>query len=297
MLKTVRHGLFPPWVRFLNKSFRSYRKLNSIVRERHLPLLDSNPLRAKKKSDTLFVMGGGASVLTYTPDEWKTIADHDSIGLSYWMLHPFVPTYYIFELTKYEWDLPCTVKNLGERTDLTSAASLYLKDAERFDKETINSALDTLPKNMQNPVNLVWDAEIPGDTVTEFTHAVRSLNRISFFEGGRYWAVPKKRATIFMAISLAVRAGYKNIVLCGVDLNNTRYFFKSPEFEVKSNLCVPPDYQSGPVHKTNDPKEGELTISAILDVFDRIVLQPRGITLSVAKSSSALFPRFSTYFG
>ncbi len=121
------------------------------------------------------------------------------------------------------------------------------------------------------------NSRVNGSRIHAF--AVR-LNRLGCFSEGRYWAIPRNRATLFLAINLAVRAGYKNIVMCGVDLNNTDYFFRADSFAASlSGLCVPPANQFGAVHKTNDPHYGELTISVILDVFDKIVLQPRGIKL------------------
>lgn len=295
-LRNARRALLPPWLRFFNKSLRSYRKLNAIAAEFHFPALDFNPLRHRKNSDTLFILGSGASVLTYTSQDWERIAKHDSLGFNYWILHPFVPTHYIFELTKYDWDRECITKNLVERKELTGTSSIYLKDAERFDRETIRSAVRALPINQSNPINIMWDAEIPGDTLADFSRTLISLNRFGCFTGRGFWAIPKKRATLFLAINLAVRAGYKEIVLCGVDLNNTNYFFKTEGFTVPSNLSIPPDYQSGPVHKTNNPAHGEVTVSAILDLFDRIVLQPRGIVMSVGQDTSALYPRFPAYF-
>lgn len=295
-LKTARHALLPPWLRYFNKSLRSRRKLGAAVRELGLPPLDPNPIRQRKSSDTLFILGSGSSVLSYTEEEWRTVAAHDSLGFNYWILHPFVPTHYIFELTKLDWDVECIRKNLAERVDFTRQSSIYMKDAERFDLQAIIEAVRDLPPFAGDPLRLLWEAEIPGDTLQDFSRALIGMGRAGCFSGGRLWAVPKKRATLFFAISLAVRAGYKRIVLCGVDLNNTNYFFKTEGFSAPSNLCIPPDYQSGPIHKTNDPVHGEVTISVILDLFDRIVLQPRGIALSVAKSSSALHPRFPAYF-
>ncbi|MDA8094330.1 MAG: hypothetical protein M0T84_10540 [Betaproteobacteria bacterium] len=296
MLKTLRRAWAAPWLRYFNKSRRSRRKLAAAARALGLPAPDGNPLAARKRSDTLFILGSGASVLTYGDDEWAKIAAADSLGFNYWIVHPFVPTHYVFELTKLEWDLACISQNLAVRGDVTSQAALYMKDAERFDPATIHAAVEALPRFGGNALHLMWEAEIPGDTLPEFARAVASLERMGCFSGAG-WAVPRKRATLFFAVNLAVRAGYRQIVLCGVDLNNTRYFFKSEGFAAAAGLCIPPDYQSGPVHKTNDPTHGEVTIGAILDVYDRLVLQPRGIALSVAKSSSALHPRFPAYFG
>ncbi len=295
-LRRLRQGVVPPWLRYFNKSLRSRRKLGAVAREFGLPPLDANPLRARKSSDTLFILGSGASVLSYGEAEWATIARHDSLGFNYWILHPFVPSHYVFELTKFDWDIECIRANLAARDDYVSGAAIHLKDAERFDPDTIRDALRALPPAVAGKLDLLWDAEIPGDSLAEFARTVGSLDRVGCFGGRRQWAIPKKRATLFFAINLAVRAGYKHIVLCGVDLNNTEYFFRSAEFTVPPGLSVPPPYQSGPVHKTNDPVHGEVTISAILDVFDRRVLKPKGVSLYVAKSSSALHPRFPEFF-
>jgi hypothetical protein len=297
-LKTLRRTLLPPWIRFLNKSFRSYRKLSPIVRELALPPLDPNPLRHRKSSDTLFILGSGASMLGYTADQWDEIGRHDSLGFNFWTLHPFVPTHYVFEFSKEEDDRlwACLVRNLEQRTDVVAGSAIYVKDAERYDQEVVRKAIKALPCRESNPVHILWDADLPGDSVAEFAAAVSSLSRTGCFSAGRYWAVPRNRATVFCAVNLAVRAGYRKIILCGVDLNNSGYFFESPDHVAPPGLCIPPMPPQSSVHRTNDPAHGALTISAILDIFDLMVLQPRGIELRVAKETSALYPRFGAYF-
>lgn len=294
--RALRRALLPPWLRYLNKSRRARRKLEAIVHELGLPPLDANPLQGRKTSDTLFILGSGSSVLSYSPDEWAHIARHDSLGFSYWTLHPFVPSNYVFELSKLDWDFACITRNLAARLDYREKGTgVFVKDAERLDNGTVKRLLRAIPEEVGS-FCLMWDAEIPGATPAEFARALTGLDRFGCFSGNGRWAVPRNRASLFLCVNLAVRAGYRDIVLCGVDLNNTNYFFKSEGFTVSPGLSVPPDYQSGSVHKTNDTAHGEMTISVILDVFDRVVLQPRGITLSVAKASSALHPRFPAFF-
>jgi hypothetical protein len=53
---------------------------------------------ARKTSDTLVVLGSGRSVCRLDAADWQRIGrDHDTLGLNFWMLHPFTPTFYQFE--------------------------------------------------------------------------------------------------------------------------------------------------------------------------------------------------------
>ncbi len=296
-MKALKRAVLPPWLRYFAKSWRAHRKLNSIVREHGLPPLEANPLLPRKHSDTLFILGSGASVLSYTPEQWDIISRHDTLGFDYWALHSFTPTYFVLELAKIDWHLECMVQNFAARPEYFKNAQVFLKDVDRHDLTTIRQYIHILRRYVGS-LELLWDAEIPVNTVNEFEGALVWLDRLGCFSNNHSWAVPRNRASLFLLVNLAARAGYKDIVLCGVDLNNTDYFFRSPSYLPPANgICIPPVYQSGRVHKTNDPQYGQMTIAALLDTFDRVVLQPRGITLSVAKSSSALYPRFPAYFG
>jgi len=297
ILKSLRRSLLPAWMRYLNKSFRSRRKLEDLVRDHGLRPLEANPLGAGKSSGTLFILWSGASVNTYSQAEWDAISRHDSLGFNFWILHPFVPTRYVFEYCKDASSMECLKQNLEARRDYGTATPLFLKDAERFDRGAIGKFIQGLSADRRGHLRLMWDAEIPFDSLAGFIGTLTRLDRLGCFSANRLWAVPRNKATLFLAANLAVRAGYREIVLCGRNLNNTDYFYRDEGFAAGApGLCFPPVLQSGAVHKTNDPQEGEVTISALLDAFDRAILQPRGIQLSVAKSSSALHPRFPAYF-
>ncbi|MGD9787012.1 MAG: hypothetical protein AB7U30_03570 [Sulfuricellaceae bacterium] len=293
-IKSARRAVLPAAIRYLNKSLRSWRRVNAVARGLGWPSPNGNPLSGSKTSDTLFVLGSGASVLTYSEENWRTIASCDSLGFNYWVLHPFVPSNYLFEMTKDGENLERIVHNLALRQDYRRV-TVYVKDIERFASGEVLGQLGGVPAEI-GPFHPIWDAEIPAESLEVFSQALVSLNRFGCFSGKGPWAVPRNRATIFLAVNLAVRAGYKAVVLGGVDLNNTDYFFRMPEFAVPPNLHVPPLDQFGRIHKTNDTKYGELTISKLLDALDRAVLQPRGVQLYVAKCSSALYPRFPAYF-
>ena len=51
----------------------------------------------RKKTDTLFILGSGASINELTQEQWGFIKQHDSVGFNNWVVHKFVPDFYMFE--------------------------------------------------------------------------------------------------------------------------------------------------------------------------------------------------------
>src|ERR1039458_7387443 len=62
-----------------------------------LPLLEKLDLSQIKTSDTVFVLGSGASINEILDRRWEVIGRHDTIALNFWPVHPFVPRIYLFE--------------------------------------------------------------------------------------------------------------------------------------------------------------------------------------------------------
>lgn len=299
LFKAIRK-LAPKALRRWSKANRVLRKVTWLSCKNGLLPTDSNPLAGGKRSDTLFVLGNGSSVCDYGAHEWKSIANADSLGLNFWMLHPFVPSFYMTEILKYPDDLVCEehiLYNLGKRCADYRASIILIKDCEKYALEKCDRFFHLYPETLKKNTRLLTDIEIVADDMLAFEAELSRLERAHAFDGNRHSFPPRKRASVFLACVLAAKAGYENIVLCGVDLNNSDYFYHEMSDEISATgLRVPPNFQPGSKHKTNDPKYGEITISHALDALDRIVLQPRGIKIFVASRSSALYPRFDEYF-
>ena len=66
-------------------------------RKFHIGSFEEIDLAKWKRSDFLFILGSGASINRISPERWKSIAQHDTIGFNFWPFHPFVPGMYFFE--------------------------------------------------------------------------------------------------------------------------------------------------------------------------------------------------------
>src|SRR5690606_24622645 len=112
------------------------------------------------------------------------------------------------------------------------------------------------------------------------------------------------RASIAIAVSLGVLLGYKEIVLLGVDLNNTDYFFHdaalypsgiASEVRKVHLQIVERQRQLGQVsdvHRTFDRSlvQRSLPIDQFLQVYVDTILHKKEISLKIGSKQSALYP-------
>jgi hypothetical protein len=109
------------------------------------------------------------------------------------------------------------------------------------------------------------------------------------------------RASLGAVILFAFLAGYESIVLVGVDLNNSLYFWETNSY-ILGGAAGPPTAQSGQAaHPTVDPSQNAEEVSIPIDEYLRLldssVLRPSEVTLSVANPTSRLVLFLPIYRG
>ena len=96
----------------------------------------------------------------------------------------------------------------------------------------------------------------------------------------------KQASTLSSLIALAIRMHYRTIVLCGVDLNNSEYFYQDAAlYPQTASLEFSPRHQP---HATNSPMPWRITIESVILEMKRQLLDPAGTQLYVENRSSAL---------
>jgi hypothetical protein len=140
------------------------------------------------------------------------------------------------------------------------------------------------------------DYEIPGERKATFSESINKLVSKTDNATDRF-LLYKKRASISLWAYFSYALGYKNVVLCGVDLNNTVYFYeKNASYYQAKGIPIPYSGQTGLVHKTLDPKHGDVTIDWVLTEMNKRLFQPVGMRLYVGSKRSALYPQFPCYW-
>ncbi|MGE5467651.1 MAG: hypothetical protein ACM3Y9_09535 [Ignavibacteria bacterium] len=284
------------WGKIVRKWLVSRYRLGRLVARFGLRPLDGNPLAAVKRSDTLFVLGSGDSINDLRPDEWAQIAAADSVGFNNWYLHDFVPSAFVTEPGSDRSQLALEYASIARRYRDTSTLIL-LKDLERYRPGEMAAVVQAMPADLRPRLALSWDWEPGEENPERFAALLARLDRLGVMVRP-YFPVMRKRATVFFLVMLALRAGYRRIVLCGIDLNGSDYFYERHRGRLEAQgLWLPPRRAPLAVHRTEDPDYGSLTVSRALGGLEAQLLRPRGIALEVALQSSRLYPALPCCFG
>ncbi len=249
-----------------------------------------------KTSDTLFVLATGASINGYDDTRWRVIEQHDSIGMNWFMLHDFVPDLYVMEMIQRDHrqllsmraedyrDVPIILKS-----HLTNLSPRRL--GQRLEK------LRKIPPHIRDRFYLSLDVLAAGTDLSQTYGAYKVMRKAGFFKPKpRFRLLTKRRGSITFIINLAVRIGYTRIVLCGVDLNHSEYFYDSRRDTLEvDGFPVPMNPNMGKVHDTNDAAIHPVTVHEVIMAIHETVLDPAGIQLYVGDWSSALYPDFPEF--
>ncbi len=248
---------------------------------------------AQKTSDVLFVMGCGASVCGYRDRDWARIEAADAVGFNYWIVHDFVPRFYGVE------------KSIGY-DDHELYALLEMKQADYASSQIFLPAgnvllieFDRAPSYRGRFLVPVM-VKLPGENEHQLAAALRWLAPVrTALARADLPVLFSRRASIVCYTTLGILLGYKEIVLCGVDLNNVEYFWeRDAAYYQRKGVPVPvTTLQTGTVHRSFDRTHRELTVDRILDVVDRELAGPAGARIWIGSTASALYPRFPYYFG
>lgn len=180
-------------------------------------VLDEEALRATRRSDTVFVFGSGYSINEITPAGWQSIAEHDTFSFNYFPYQRFVRADYHLigelatgnDLVRAEWE-----PALREYAALIAANPFYERTVM-----LLQAGWSAFQSNRMVALELLR----PGTRIFRYRRTARGVYRppsASFAEGLVHGA-----ATLVGCVNFAVLMGWREIVLTGVDLADSRYFW------------------------------------------------------------------------
>jgi hypothetical protein len=264
------------------------RKINRVRAATGVRSLSELDLSAHKKSDTVFVLGGGKSINRISDARWQSICKHDTWGLNFWMCHRIIPDLYFAEAIK-----SYTPHILAAYTSMAADnATRYAHVPKILSELYIDSAqnyLQALPLEWQGSLYTAIPVTPPARTPAEFRYALQYLRGLGLFQSrteiGRVF---KYAISLSMLIALAVNMGYKRIVLCGADLTSAEYFYQDPELYPRyCNFQPEAPNQS---HRIVRDFPWYIGAHDVLKEMRAQVLTPAGIELCVEHTGSALYP-------
>lgn len=226
----------------------------------------------KKSANTLFIMGSGPTVNELSNQHFDQIKRNWSIGISHWLVHPFRTDVYSIE--QVEDDRYQAVANLLSTrlallsTEASNSSILYLRPRD------INrpNQLISIPESLKR------DCYMHG-RISPTTQSLQNLEgnlNLTLASAGRR-LIPANilldsGSSVLRMISLGIHSNVKNIVLVGVDLNSSGYFFEGNE--QKERFGIPEDYnpwlERSPKHPTDLIRGPGFRFTEMVEAIDRI---------------------------
>ena len=260
---------------------KQYRLINQNKKFGIGSLLDFNKLKKFKTSETLFIMGSGPSICDLSDSQFNIISQHDSFGFTNWTMHDHVPTYYMNEFkSKNSEMVRCQEQELAnlvsKKEQYKNTALIFRAGSTTFEKIT---GIEKYGFPFEH-VFLAMDIKVVGTNIADFKKSLLILKSIGVLKS-KYLMI-QKTASLFRTIIFGYKLGYKNIVLCGIDLTGGQYFFEREKDRYMSkNLIFPiiTSHRNNKSHKTNDARvsTGGMIISDIVYATNEALLYPKSI--------------------
>lgn len=243
-----------------------------------------------KTSDKLFILGSGSSINEISETQWEIIKSNDSFGFNHWYFNEHIPTYYMVEIPRGEFG-KIVMKNLEIASAKYMNIPKFIKPHSISERPDIND----YPSGFLNNTYYGSPLHVQHNTISGYKILLRSLQKYDYnVKRETFDKAVWTRASLMLVLNFAIQAGYKEVILCGIDLNNTDYFYNSEKYQ-KSIFEKLPTYQIGKIHKTLDPKYHPLTIDHLVYAYRDEVFEKHEIGLHVLNKSSALYPSISLY--
>lgn len=276
------------------RDYRLTQEAQQRIRESGLRSINALALEKIKRSDTLFILGSGASVNELTEKDWDYIASCNSVGFNYWMAHPFVPDLYFTEPPPNEigWT---DFLQINEVCKDNYSNVPYIVNYKEWQKKVELFPLSSIPHSLQE--NLYYYAPFYLRLNKPWMIWLALLtwkSRIS--KPDRFDWLIHQRASLSVLIMFGLYIGFKHIVLVGVDLSNTKYFFEDRTREFRFR---PKNLQTRAVHRTVDStldiNRISITIDKYIYLLNDVLLKPAKVKLYVANEKSMLHPRLPLF--
>jgi len=295
ILNSIRfliYKIVPSWlyykIAFFVKKER-LKKANKIFCNNNNNLIIYEFLKKTKKYEKVFIFGSGRSINELSVGNYKEINKNCSIGINKWIFHNFITNYYMLELTPDD--------SLNEKFRLR--IHQLLKNKSKNPIFLIHKGRSDQNK-MQN-----WMTRMPNDRVFLYEYLrpdiYKKNKRIEFIKSLKFLSKKNKicnvltlgvGATLERAISLTLLLGYSNIIILGVDLNDTKVFWNDSDTNFKGIKSGQKEYG---LHKTAIKRQGGLPVQNSIVILDEIAREYYDSRILITTKNSLLSSKIEKY--
>jgi len=208
-----------------------------------------NKVKKSSSADTFFVLGSGASVADLTPANFEEISRQVSVGINNWGVHDFIPDMYSLESVPKVGDgrgLSRALELLS-REDVLNRRPLILVLKPRTERELVE--LVNVPAVLRE--NLSFYGRI-GPATRLASNLRDDISDYFSYVNTRFPSVLlDSGASVIRMINLGILLGFRKIVLLGVDLNGSPYFWeKNTAYSSDLAREIPISHHPAGAHET-----------------------------------------------
>lgn len=254
--------------------------------------IDDFRLSDEKNSRTLFILGSGISVNQISEYQFSQIAKHVSVGINLWVAHDFVPDAYSFEAGKFpplKNEIPQMIqmgRDLSRPEVLSVGPKILLL---RPSAPSNKSQFLPIPEQLSDKTFVYGRSNLPELRSQIAQRGIRDFLRSYLHGRAPQHALPDNGASVVRMIFLGLQLGFQEIVLVGVDLNRSSYFWYSPDGyksrpELRSLFPRPVGRRHGTTETVDRPYDTRQLIKWISEAVRETV----DCNIYVASSSSGL---------
>lgn len=171
---------------------------------------------AKKKSDTIVILGSGYSINKVTEEEWKKLMLFDSIGFNWSCKHDFEPTFFLIR----------EQANLPIRWYRDETADILISRVNRY-KKTCCIICD-VSKHTRKAYKYKKDKRINKECIiVRDDHGRKHSCKLEkyFTRNPLIHGLVHGNCTMYNILHLITYLNYNRIIFVGVDLYDSRYFW------------------------------------------------------------------------
>lgn len=235
-----------------------------------------------KKTDTIFLIGSGSSINEITEKQWDIINSYDNMGVNNMFYHPFfIPKSLHLELKSYDWVI--AKDRLEEKWELGWKNVNYI-----FPTERATYIADAIGHKNQSKIFVYKYAKRGKHPKVDKGHTTIDAN----FNPNTV-IYKSYDSSVSSIIQILYLMGYENIILWGIDMSNSKYFWTDMAPEVRG--LVHDMWNKQREGKSKDlPHNASHLKNYIIDFNNRHMI-PKKREIFVGHTTTALYPELK-YF-
>ena len=255
----------------------------------------SSRLEGKDAADTLFVLGSGSSIRNLTVENFDEIRSQRSVGINNWGIHPFVADFYALE----------SVPWVGDGQDFSRALGLLSRNDILAARPPV---MVLRPSSGRNLPELKKLASAFLERIFFYGRIAPSTRRLDNLQEDIAGVLPDlvsqhdgvfldSGASIIRMVGVALSLGLSRVVLTGVDLNNSDYFWENNmDYDLSTIPYAPENNQTGywstkspsTLHETMTSVNRPFPVADVIGALSKCLVADYGLRVYVSTPESAL---------